>query len=121
MRTERLQTLADGIFAIALTLLVLSLPVPKGSRHLAHDLVLQWPSYAAYVVSFVTIAIAWINHHALMDGIERADRTLMELNLLLLLCVALVPWPTTLLADTCATGARARPRLSEVVPARVEL
>lgn len=66
MRTERLQTLADGIFAIALTLLVLELPVPKESRHLAHDLLRQWPFYAAYVVSFVTVAIVWINHHTLM-------------------------------------------------------
>jgi len=60
MRTDRLQALADGIFAIALTLLVLSLPVPKGSSRLAHDLVAQWPFYAAYVVSFVTVAIVWI-------------------------------------------------------------
>lgn len=62
MRTERLQTLADGIFAIALTLLVLELPVPKQSERLAHDLLQQWPFYAAHVVSFVTIAIVWINH-----------------------------------------------------------
>lgn len=99
MHTERLQTLADGIFAIALTLLVLSLPVPKGSRHLAHDLIRQWPFYAAYVVSFITVAIVWINHHSLMDGIARVDRTLMELQLLLMLFVALVPWPTGLLAE----------------------
>jgi TMEM175 potassium channel family protein len=104
MRTERLQTLADGIFAIALTLLVLSLPVPKGSRRLAHDLLAQWPFYAAYVVSFVTVAIVWINHHALMDGVVRADRTLMELNLLLMLFVALVPWPTGLLAEYLRDG-----------------
>lgn len=98
MRTDRLQALADGIFAIALTLLVLTLPVPEHSARLAHDLVHQWPSYAAYAVSFVTIAIVWLNHHALMDGVLRADRTLMWLNLLLLLFVALVPWPTNLLA-----------------------
>lgn len=104
MRTERLQTLADGIFAIALTLLVLSLPVPKGSHHLTGDLVRQWPFYAAYIVSFVTVAIVWINHHALMDGVARADRTLMELNLLLLLFVALVPWPTGLLAEYLRDG-----------------
>lgn len=104
MRTERLQTLADGIFAIALTLLVLSLPVPKHSTRLAHDLLAQWPFYAAYVVSFLTVAIVWINHHALMDGIARADRTLMELTLLLMLFVALVPWPTGLLAEYLRDG-----------------
>ncbi len=99
MRTERIQALADGIFAIALTLLVLELPVPEESEDLAHDLVHQWPFYAAYVVSFVTVAIVWINHHALLDGVLRVDRTLLELNLLLLLFVALVPWPTGLLAE----------------------
>lgn len=99
MRIERLQALADGIFAIALTLLVLELPMPKDSEDLAHDLLEQWPFYAAYVISFVTIAIVWINHHSLLHGVARADRTLMELNLLLLLFVALVPWPTGLVAE----------------------
>lgn len=99
MRTERLQALCDGVFAIAMTLLVLELPVPEGSADLAHDLLDGWPSYAAYVVSFVTLGIVWINHHVLMDGIQRADRALLELNLLLLLFVAVVPWPTGLLAE----------------------
>jgi uncharacterized membrane protein len=99
VRTERLQALADGIFAIALTLLVLELPVPAHSENLARDLLDQWPFYAAYIVSFVTIGIVWINHHALMDGVAQVDRTLIELTLLLLLFVALVPWPTGLLAE----------------------
>jgi uncharacterized membrane protein len=104
VRTERLQALSDGIFAIALTLLVLELPVPKASGRLAHDLLHQWPFYAAYAVSFVTVAIVWMNHHALIDGVARADRTFMELNLLLLLFVALVPWPTGLLAEYLREG-----------------
>lgn len=104
MSTERLQTLADGVFAIALTLLVLSLPVPKASNDLAHALLAQWPFYAAYVVSFVTVAIVWINHHALMDGVARTDRTLMELTLLLLMFVAVVPWPTGLIAEYLRDG-----------------
>jgi uncharacterized membrane protein len=99
MSTERLRTLADGIFAIALTLLVLELPVPLHSTDLAHDLLAQWPFYAAYVVSFVTLAIVWVNYHALLDGISITDRALIELNLLLLLFVAVVPWPTGLLAE----------------------
>lgn len=98
MRTDRLQALCDGVFAIAATLLVLDLPVPEDSRHLARDLLDQWPSYAAYVVSFVTIGVIWINHHALMDRVLAADRVLLWLNLLLLLCVGLVPWPTRLVA-----------------------
>jgi uncharacterized membrane protein len=98
MRTERLQNLSDGIFAVALTLLVLNLPFLKGSKHLGHDLVRQWPYYAAYVVSFVTVGIVWINHHVMMDAVARLDRVVVELNLLLLLFVAVIPWPTGLLA-----------------------
>lgn len=99
MRIERLQALADGVFAIALTLLVLELPTPEHSDRLGHDLVRQWPFYAAYVVTFVTVAIVWVNHHAVLDGVRVADRALLELNLLLLLFVAVVPWPTGLLAE----------------------
>jgi uncharacterized membrane protein len=71
VRTERLQNLADGVFAVALTLLVLNLPFPKGSGHLGHELVRAWPYYAAYVVSFVTVGIVWINHHVMMDAVVR--------------------------------------------------
>ncbi|GAA3277193.1 hypothetical protein GCM10020218_025970 [Dactylosporangium vinaceum] len=99
MQPERLRTLADGIFAIALTLLVLELPVPLHSTDLGHDLLPQWPFYAAYVVSFVTLGIVWMNYHALLDGVGTVDRALVELNLLLLLFVAVVPWPTGLLAE----------------------
>jgi uncharacterized membrane protein len=99
MRTDRLLALSDGVFAIALTLLVLELPVPEDSHDLAGDLLKRWPSFVAYIVSFVTLGIVWINHHALMDRVERADRGLLELNLLLLLLVAVVPWPTGLIAS----------------------
>ena len=105
MTTDRLQALSDGVFAIAMTLLVLELPLPEHSDDLAHDLIEQWPFYAAYAVSFGTLAIIWINHHALLDRVARADRTLMELNLLLLLFVALVPWPTGLIAAYLRDGA----------------
>jgi uncharacterized membrane protein len=104
MSTDRLQALADGVFAIAMTLLVLELPLPEHSEDLAQDLIEQWPFYAAYVVSFATLAIIWINHHALLDRVARADRTLVELNLLLLLFVALVPWPTGLIATYLRDG-----------------
>jgi uncharacterized membrane protein len=104
--TDRIQALSDGVFAIALTLLVLELPLPEHSENLARDLIEQWPFYAAYVVSFVTLAIVWINHHALLDRVARADRTLMELNLLLMLFVALVPWPTGLVATYLRDGSQ---------------
>jgi uncharacterized membrane protein len=99
VRTERLQALADGVFAIALTLLVLELPSPSGSTDLAHDLLAQWPFYAAYAVSFATVGIVWVNHHTLLDRMARGDRAFLELNLLLLALVAVVPWPTGLLAE----------------------
>jgi uncharacterized membrane protein len=108
VRTDRLQALADGVFAIALTLLVLGLPALAGSTDLAADLLSSWPSYAAYVVSFVTIAIVWVNHHALFDTVRTADRTLVELNLLLLLFVSVVPWPTRLVADHLRDPSQAR-------------
>jgi TMEM175 potassium channel family protein len=98
MKTDRLLALSDGVFAIALTLLVLELPIPKHSMHLASDLAHRWPFYAAYAVSFLTIAIAWINHHSLMAGVAQLDRGLIELNLVLLFFVAAVPWPTGVLA-----------------------
>ena len=108
MRTERLQALADGVFAIALTLLVLGLPTLTGSEHLGADLLSHWPSYAAYVVSFVTLAIVWLNHRALFDVVRVADRTLVELNLLLLLFVSVVPWPTGLVANHLRDASAAR-------------
>ena len=104
MTTNRIQALADGIFAIAATLLVLELPIPSDSTDLLKDLAHDWPSYAAYVVSFMTIAIVWVNHHSLMDCVARADRGLLELVLLLLLFVAIVPWPTALLAEYLREG-----------------
>jgi uncharacterized membrane protein len=62
---NRLEAFSDGVFAIAITLLVLDLKVPApGSGRLGHELLAQWPSYAAYVISFLTIGIIWINHHA---------------------------------------------------------
>src|SRR5271165_4761481 len=67
--TSRLETFADGVFAIAATLLILSVDgqVSNGAPHLGHDLLQIWPSYAAYVVSFVTIGVIWVNHHTLMN------------------------------------------------------
>jgi uncharacterized membrane protein len=96
--TKRLEAFSDGVFAVAITLLVLDLHDP-GRRDLAHGLGTLWPHYATYVVSFLTIGIIWMNHHTAFDRIERADRTLMVLNLLLLMFVTVIPFPTGLLAD----------------------
>ena len=108
MRTERLQALCDGVFAVALTLLVLGLPAPHDSQNLGHDLLTHWPAYAAYVVTFVTVGIVWVNHHALLDRVAQASRAFLELNLLLLLFVGAMPWPTGLLAGYAGDPAQAR-------------
>jgi uncharacterized membrane protein len=106
--TARIEAFSDGVFAIAATLLVLEIGVGStpGAR-LGHELVAIWPSYLAYVTSFVTIGIIWINHHHNMRVIDRTDRTFMFVNLLLLLDVAFIPFPTKLVADYLShTGER---------------
>ena len=99
MRTNRVEAFSDGVLAIAITLLILEISVPdvKGD-HLLDALAHQWPSYAAYVVSFLTIGIMCVNHHALFDHVRVVDRGLLFVNLFLLLAIAFVPFPTALLA-----------------------
>ena len=101
MSTSRLEAFSDGVIAIAITLLVLEIHVPEvgGSESLGHALADQWPSYAAYVVSFLTIGIIWINHHAMIARVARANHSLLVLNLLLLMTVAILPFTTALVAD----------------------
>ncbi|MBA2615384.1 MAG: DUF1211 domain-containing protein [Actinobacteria bacterium] len=99
MGTGRLETFADGVFAIAITLLVLEIPHPEVDEHLGSELVDQWPAYLAYVLSFVTIGIIWVNHHALMVQFARADRAFLFINVFFLMCVAFIPFPTALIAD----------------------
>ncbi len=97
--TSRIEAFSDGIFAIAATLLVLEIGVNStNGAQLGRELLRIWPSYLAYATSFVTIGIIWINHHHNMRAIERVDRTFMFINLLLLLDVAFIPFPTKLVA-----------------------
>lgn len=98
--TARLETFSDGVFAIAATLLVLEFSVGayKGSN-LGNALLHLWPSYLAYVTSFVTIGIIWMNHHWCVRAIARVDRTFLFLNILLLMTIAFLPFPTKLVAD----------------------
>jgi len=102
--TDRLETFSDGVFAVAITLLVLGLHVSAPPGGLAHALGHDWPHYATYVVSFLTIGIIWMNHHAQFDRIDHADRTLTVLNLFLLMFVTLIPFPTGLLATYLHAG-----------------
>jgi uncharacterized membrane protein len=101
--TARFEAFSDGVFAIAATLLVLELSATPGSD-LGHELVHLWPSYLAYVTSFVTIGIIWMNHHHTVSLLGRTDRTLLFLNILLLLTIAFLPFPTKLVAQNLRGG-----------------
>jgi uncharacterized membrane protein len=107
----RLEAFSDGVFAIAVTLLILDViesARPHEASELGRELLRAWPSYAGYAVSFVTIGIMWVNHHALFHLFDHVDRLLLFTNLLLLLCVAFVPFPTALVAEFLrGDGARA--------------
>jgi uncharacterized membrane protein len=98
--TNRLEAFSDGVIAVAITLLVLNIDVPqlKHDQSLASALIGQWQVYAAYVVSFLTIGIIWVNHHVMIARLREADRTILFLNLLLLMSIALLPFATRLMA-----------------------
>ena len=109
----RLESFSDGVIAVAITLLVLNIAVPALDKtangvHLGHSLGIQWPVYAAYVTSFLTIGIIWINHHAMISRLAQADHSILMLNLVLLLTIAVIPFGTSLLAEYLreAHGAR---------------
>ncbi len=110
MTKGRLEAFSDGVLAIAITLLTLTLPLPLPSspdvqaHGLAWALGNDWPQLVAYVVSFAIIGIIWVNHHGLMNRVAVVDRTLLFLNLLLLLFVAAIPWATNLFAEYMLEG-----------------
>jgi uncharacterized membrane protein len=97
---SRLEAFSDGVIAIAITLLVLDIhvPEPESTSDLARALADQWPSYAAYVVSFLTIGIIWINHHQMIRRLKSIDHGIMIWNLLLLLTIGVLPFTTALMA-----------------------
>ncbi|MFY9578550.1 MAG: TMEM175 family protein [Gaiellaceae bacterium] len=104
MSTRRVEAFSDGVFAIAITLLILIIEPPKGGQHLGHELLRLWPSYLAYAVSFLTIGIMWVNHHTIFRHFERVDRPLLLLNILLLMLIAFVPFPTRVAAQFIRSG-----------------
>jgi len=106
--TRRLEAFSDGVFAIAATLLVLSFTT-SASNNLGSDLRALWPAYLAYATSFLTIGIIWMNHHFCVETMARADRTLMFLNLLLLMTVSFLPFPTRLVAESIQRHAGEQP------------
>jgi uncharacterized membrane protein len=99
MNSGRLEAFSDGVFAVAITLLVFNLAVPvPGRESLGHQLTEHWPAFAAYVVSFLTIGIIWVNHHTLFENFAHVDRPLLFFNLLLLFFVVTIPFATATLA-----------------------
>jgi uncharacterized membrane protein len=106
--TFRLEAFADAVFAIAITLLIIEIRLPAHEEMvrlggLGAALLHLWPSYLAYVVSFVVIGIMWANHHNLMKLIGRVDHGFITLTLLLLMCVAFIPFPTAVMAEHLAS------------------
>jgi TMEM175 potassium channel family protein len=93
MSTSRTEAFSDGVFAIAITLLVINLLPIKS------DLAHHWPDYAAFAFSFLAIGVMWVNHHHLMDQLECADRVLLFFNLLLLMGIVFIPFPTALIGE----------------------
>jgi uncharacterized membrane protein len=101
VESNRLEAFSDGVFAVAITLLALDLAIGGPSRHhptLAAKLADHWPAFLAYAVSFATIGIIWVNHHALCNSFAKIDRALLFINLLLLFFVVCIPFATSTIA-----------------------
>jgi TMEM175 potassium channel family protein len=105
MDRGRLEAFSDGVFAVAITLLVFNLAVPApGQGALGRQLAGHWPSFAAYCVSFLTIGIIWVNHHTMFRNFAAVDRVLLFLNLMLLFFVVTIPFATATLAAYLGHG-----------------
>src|SRR5512132_3926890 len=108
LTTHRIESFSDGVFAIAITLLVLEIKVPPlqgNARDLYSALLALWPSYFGYVFSFVMIGIHWVQHHYVFKLYERSDHHFALLNGLYLMCISFVPFPTAVLARYVADPA----------------
>ncbi|MGK5738144.1 TMEM175 family protein [Micromonospora sp. URMC 103] len=100
----RVVAFSDAVIAIAVTLLVLEIRPPEDSRHLFHGLVTLWPSYLAYIVTFMLIGQIWANHHIMFDQIRVADRAVLFLNTVLLMDIAFLPFAASVLATALRDG-----------------
>jgi len=107
MDRSRLESFSDGVFAVAITLLSFDLIVPGPDHGSLFGLLKHgWPAFVAYVISFFTIGVIWVNHHALVLNIKVVNRTLMYLNMLLLMFVVAIPFATSTMADYLDRGGR---------------
>jgi uncharacterized membrane protein len=107
VETGRVEAFSDGVFAIAITLLILAVGIEQAiaEGELEHQLRELWPAYIAYGVSFLTIGIMWANHHQIFRHFARVDRTMVLLNILLLMCISFTPFPTRIVAEHAKNGA----------------
>jgi len=119
----RLEAFSDGVFAVAITLLSIDLVVagPGHGTTLAHQLREAWPNFAAFLVSFFVVGIIWVNHHSLFKNFAKVDRTLLFLNLLLLLFVVTIPFVTSTLAKVPDRQLPLAPSLAAVLYSGVSL
>jgi uncharacterized membrane protein len=110
METGRVEAFSDGVFAIAVTLLILAVGVDqaRASGSLSHQLLHLWPAYIAYVVSFITVGIMWVNHHQIFGHFAGADRVLLLLNTLLLMAISFTPFSTRVVAEFAHTNSDRR-------------
>ena len=110
METGRVEAFSDGVFAIAITLLILAVGIEQalGGGKLSQQLLDLWPAYVAYAVSFLTIGIMWVNHHTLFSFVGASDRVLLYVNLGLLMCISFVPFPTSIVAEFVEKPGQAR-------------
>jgi uncharacterized membrane protein len=104
MDKRRVEAFSDGVLAVAITLLVLDLHATKGDSSLAHQLREQWPSFAAYGVSFIVVGVIWVNHNAVFALVAQVDRPLLFQNLILLMFVTTMPFTTSTLATFIRSG-----------------
>jgi uncharacterized membrane protein len=106
VETGRVEAFSDGVFAIAVTLLILAVGFEQSiaDGNLEQQLLHLWPAYIAYAVSFLTIGIMWDNHNQVLRHFARDDRPLLLLNILLLMCISFTPFPTRVVAEHAHTG-----------------
>lgn len=116
MESRRAESFSDGVFAVAITVLVFNL-LPIADKPIGHysDLLDRWPQYAGYAVSFLTIGIMWLNHHAMLSHVTKVDRATLVINMFLLMGVVAVPFPTALVATSLGPdGSAAQAKVAAV-------
>src|SRR5919199_4576031 len=103
LTTNRLEAFSDGVFAIAITLLILEIHLPTQAdaphESVAASLLAIWPSYFAYIFSFVTVGIYWVNHHYIFKIYQKTNHVFNLLNVFFLMCISFLPFPTEVLGS----------------------